>query len=178
MSDWLDFCEQLRSILTTVPGLTTVHGVSDVPMFAKLWLISNIQMRLCCARNTILWLCNCPRVCRPLKLLSFRFPFSKHKKIFLNMKKRKTWISEFKTYCIKYCKLQSIIMRNTNGSTLAYSLLVIGVGVLFFIIHEQKDDLRNGTDYLTNKQLTIIAERSFILDGWTSKELRPFLLYR
>ena len=36
-------------------------------------------------------------------------------------------------------------MRNTNGSTLAYSLLVIGIGVLFFIIHEQKDDLRNGT---------------------------------
>ena len=35
-------------------------------------------------------------------------------------------------------------MRNTNGSTLAYSLLVIGIGVLFFIIHEQKDDLRNG----------------------------------
>ena len=54
-------------------------------------------------------------------------------------------------------------MRNTSGSTLAYrkafivcacllivveilaspwSLLVIGVGVLFFIIHEQKDDLR------------------------------------
>ena len=56
-------------------------------------------------------------------------------------------------------------MRNTNGSTLAYSLLVIGVGVLFFIIHEQKDDLRNGTAYLTNEQLTIIAERSFILDG-------------
>ena len=56
-------------------------------------------------------------------------------------------------------------MRNTNGSTLAYSLLVIGVGVLFFIIHEQKDDLRNGTDYLTNEQLTIITKRSFILDG-------------
>ena len=43
-------------------------------------------------------------------------------------------------------------MRNTNGSTLAYSLLVIGVGVLFFIIHEQKDDLRNGTDYM-NRQV-------------------------
>ena len=44
-------------------------------------------------------------------------------------------------------------MRNTNGSTLAYSLLVIGVGVLFFIIHEQKDDLRNGTDYPTKLSL-------------------------
>ena len=72
------------------------------------------------------------------------------------MKKRKSWISEFEKYCIKYCKLQSIIMRNTNGSTLAYSLLVIGVGVLFFIIHEQKDDLRNGTDYLTNDRLESI----------------------
>jgi len=55
-------------------------------------------------------------------------------------------------------------MRNTNGSTLAYSLLVIGVGVLFFIIHEQKDDLRNGTAYLTNEQLTIIAERNAIFE--------------
>ncbi|CAG5112452.1 Oidioi.mRNA.OKI2018_I69.chr2.g6668.t1.cds [Oikopleura dioica] len=33
-------------------------------------------------------------------------------------------------------------MRNASGSTLAYSLLVIGLGILGFIIHEQKDDLR------------------------------------
>ena len=33
-------------------------------------------------------------------------------------------------------------MRNTSGANLAYSLLVIGLGVLAFIVHEQRDDLR------------------------------------